>query len=331
MSATYRIIGNELSPYSVKVRSYCRYKQLPHEWVIRTPAVEEEFTRHAKLPLIPLVITPDGTGLQDSTPIIEYLEARHPEPSIHPPDAALAFLSALLEEYGDEWGNKPMFHYRWFYPADQDSAGERLARSMMPGLSDAEVAGGVAMIKSRMVPRLSFVGSSAETKDVIEGSFAAQLALLNTHLAPRTYLFGERPAFADFGVFPQLYQCSTDPTPAAIMRASAPHVVRWIQAMLGPRAEGEFEAWETLRPTLLPLLHDEVGAVFLPWSTANATALSAGHKQFTVTLRGKPFTQDVQKYHAKSLAALRARYAGVADRSRLDAILDEAGCLQWLQ
>src|SRR5271156_2254176 len=192
----YRIFGNELSPYSVKVRSYFRYKQLPHEWIIRNPTVEDEFTRYAKLPLIPLVVTPDGQGLQDSTPIIEHLEARHPQPSIHPPDPALAFLSALIEEYSDEWDNKPMFHYRWFYEPDQQSAGARLARSMMPGLSDAELQNGIAMIKARMIPRLAFVGLAASTKDLIEGSFTTQLAILDKHLTTRPYLFGARPAFA---------------------------------------------------------------------------------------------------------------------------------------
>ena len=330
MTATYRIFGNELSPYSVKVRSYFRYKQLPHEWIVRNPSVEEEFKRYAKLPLIPLVVTPEGEGLQDSTPIIEHFEALHPTPSIHPPDPASAFISALIEEYGDEWGNKAMFHYRWFYEPDQESAGERLARSMMPGLGAAEVANGVAMVKSRMIPRLSFVGSTAATKDQIEGSFRRQLAILDRHLAARTYLFGARPAFADFGLYAQLYQCSTDPTPAAIMRASAPHVVKWIQEMLGPRAEGDFEPWRQLAPTLLPLLRDEVSAVFLPWSTANARALAAGDKQFSVELGGHPFTQETQKYHAKSLVALKARYAAVADKSALDPILKETGCYEWL-
>ncbi len=331
MTATHRIFGNELSPYSVKVRSYFRYKQIPHEWIVRNPNVEEEFQRYAKLPLIPLVVTPEGKGLQDSTPIIEHFEPLYPEPSIHPPEPALGFLSALIEEYADEWGNKPMFHFRWFYEPDQESAGERLARSMMPALSDAELPNGVAMIKSRMIPRLSFVGSSPATKDQIEGSFRTQLAILDRHLATRTYLFGERPAFGDFGLFAQLYQCSTDPTPAAIMRTSAPHVVKWIQAMLGPRLEGAFESWDTLAPTLRPLLKQEVAAVFFPWSTANAKALAAGEKQFTLQLGGKPFSQETQKYHAKSLAALKARYAAVADKSQLDPILEEAECWQWLQ
>ena len=168
--APYRIYGNELSPYSIKVRSYFRYKRIPHEWLIRNSRVEEEFRKHAKLPLIPLVVTPEGQGLQDSTPILEHFEKLFPEPSIHPADPALAFLSALIEEYADEWGNKPMFHYRWFYEPDQRSAAERIARSMMPDLDDAGVAGALEMVKGRMIPRLKLVGSSAQTKEQIEGS-----------------------------------------------------------------------------------------------------------------------------------------------------------------
>jgi len=328
MSEGYRIYGNELSPYSVKVRSYFRYKRIPHQWIVRSAANEAEFREHAKLPLIPLVVTPDGQGLQDSTPIIEHFEKLHPEPSIHPPEAAFAFLSALIEEYADEWGNKPMFHYRWFYEADQQSAAERLARSMMP---DADLGGAMEMIKGRMIPRLKFVGSSEATKDQIEGSFLRQLQILESHLGARPYLCGGRPAFADFGLYAQLYQCSTDPTPAAIIKSRAPRVLAWITRMLDPQAQGPFEPWEHLRGTLFPLFKDEIGAIFFPWSAANARAVAAGEKEFSMTLAGKPYTQDTQKYHAKSLAALRARYAAVADKSALDPILRDAGCYEWLQ
>jgi glutathione S-transferase len=328
MANPYRIFGNELSPYSVKVRSYFRYKRLPHEWVVRNSTNEEEFRRYAKLPLIPLVVTPDGQGLQDSTPIIEHFEIRHPEPSIHPTDTTLRFLSALIEEYGDEWGNKPMFHYRWWYEPDQESAATRLASSLMP---DADPAVAVAMIKGRMIPRLALVGSSAETKGQIEASFHRQLAILEPHLAHRTYLFGGRPALADFGLYAQLYECSIDPTPGRIMRAIAPSVLAWVERMIDPKNQGEFENWDALQPTLMPLLAEEVGPVFFPWTVANAEALAAGQKQFSTTLDGKPFSQETQKYHAKSLAALRARYAAVADKSQLDPILKAAHCYQWLQ
>ncbi|HYD48413.1 MAG TPA: glutathione S-transferase family protein, partial [Terriglobales bacterium] len=256
MADIYRIYGNELSPYSVKVRSYLRYKDIPHQWIVRTPAVEEEFGRYAKLPLIPLVVTPDGRGLQDSTPIVEQLEQIFPEPSIHPEDAALRFLSFLIEEYADEWGNKPMFHYRWFYAPNQQSAGERLARSMMPDLGEEQIAGGIEMIKSRMIPRLKFVGSSEQTKAQIEGSFERQLAILEAHLAQRPYLFGGRPVLADFAWYAQLYECLSDPTPGAVMRQRAPRVVGWCERMLTPDRQGELEPWQALSPTLTPLLRD---------------------------------------------------------------------------
>ena len=330
MTPMYRLFGMELSPYSIKVRSYLRYKGIPHEWIIRSTATQAEFDRHARLPLVPLLLAPDGSAMQDSTPIIEALEQRHPTPSIHPPDPALAFLSALLEEYGDEWGNKPMFHYRWWYPADQESAAERIASAMMPGLEADALANAAAAVRGRMTGRLSFVGSSAATKELIEASFRRALQLLEAHLATRPYLFGRRPAFADFGVYPQLYQCLTDPTPGALMRQTAPRVTAWVSRMLEPAAEGEFEAWDALAPTLEPLLREEVSGFFLPWSTANANALAAGEKTFRVTLQGAPFSQETQKYHARSLGALRTRFAAVADHARLDRILAGTGCLAWL-
>ena len=123
---------------------------------------------------------------------------------------------------------------------------------------------------------------------------------------------------------------STDPTPGAIMRRGYPRVLGWIERMLAPRAEGAFESWTALAPTLAPLYANEVARIFLPWSQANARALETGAKEFTLDLDGHAFTQETQKYHAKSLAALRGRYARLSDRSALDPILADMGCLSYL-
>jgi len=321
MIDTYRIFGSEMSPYSQKVRAWFRYKGIPHEWLERGPDNIAEYQKYAKLPLVPLVITPEPAGLQDSTPILEKLEPQFSEPAIHPQDPAARFISALLEEFGDEWGNKWMFHYRWRREVDQISAAERLAGG------NEQMA---AMIRERMVPRVSFVGSSDVTAAQIEDSYQRALGLLEAHLASRAYLMGGRPAFADFGVAPQLQQALTDPTAGAIMRETAPAVAAWSERMLDPKGEGDFEALDALLPTLEPLLEQEVGRLFLPWSDANAAALAAGQDEFSVELDGRTWTQAPQKYHARSLAVLRARYAEVADKSALDPILERTGCRQWL-
>ncbi|MFI4999780.1 MAG: glutathione S-transferase family protein [Reyranellales bacterium] len=330
MSDAYRIFGSELSPYSVKVRSFFRYKGLPHEWLLRSPANQAEFQKYAKLPLVPLVVTPQGEGVQDSTPIIERFEAATPEPSIVPADPALAFLSALFEEYGDEWGNKWMFHCRWSYPADCWATAERIAQQMMGAQGPLAVAQARTAVAERMSGRLGFVGSNAGTRPLIEASFKRALEILNAHLGARPYLLGGRPALADFGLWGQLYEAATDPTPGAIMRASSPNVMAWVQRMVSPKAEGPFESWPALAAGLMPLLSEEVGALFLPWSAANAKAIERGDKTFEVTLAGATWSQEPQKYHARSLAEIRRKYAAAKGAVGLDHVLAKSGALPWL-
>ncbi len=330
MARPYRIFGGELSPYSVKVRSYFRYKGIPHEWIRRSPANQDEFQRYARLPLVPLVVTPDDRGLQDSTPIVEAMETEFPEPSIHPADPTAAFVSVLLEEFGDEWGNKWMFHYRWARPADQESAARRIAQGMNPDADGAALDAMTEQVRERMTPRVWFVGSSEQTAPQIEQSFLDAVDLIEAHLDGRDYLFGNRPAFGDLGVGMQLHQAWTDPTPRSLLDARAPRTVAWVQRMVDPTANGDFEDWESLKPTLMPLLRQQVGGLFLPWSAANADAIAAGDETFTVTLDSGEWTQKPQKYHARSLAALRARHGELTDRGTIDDVLEATGCRQWL-
>jgi glutathione S-transferase len=331
MADIYRIFGAELSPYSVKVRSWFRYKRIPHKWIIRNADSQAEYQKYARLPIVPLVVTPGNEGIQDSTPIIERLERLHPEPSIYPADPVAAFVSVLLEEFGDEWGNKWMFHYRWARDVDQLSSAGRIARMMMPAADEQQLSGAIAQVRERMTARVWFVGSNAQTAPQIEESFRDTLTILETHLANRSYLFGGRPAFADFALWGQLYNLWTDPTPGALVEARAPNVLAWIHRMLWPQAEGEFEAWSSLEPTLMPLLERQVGRLFMPWTLANAGAIEAGREEFTVELAGHAWTQKPQKYHAKSLSALKEKYAALSDKPSIDLVLSRAGCLAGLR
>ena len=170
-----------------------------------------------------------------------------------------------------------------------------------------------------------------QTAPQIEQSFQDSVALLETHLADRPYLFGARPAFADFGLWGQVYNAWTDPTAGGILRERTRALLAWIERMLEPKAEGDFEDWSALEPTLLPFLEQQVGALFLPWSAANARALADGAEEFNVELASGSWTQKPQKYHARSLRAIRAKYAEVADKSALDPILARSVCLEVLR
>ncbi len=329
MSDEYKIFGAEMSPYSVKVRSYFRYKNIPHKWLQRMRH-EEEFQKFSRLPIIPLVVTPEEEGIQDSTPIIEKLDQIFPEPSIHPDDPTLSFLSALIEEHGDEWGNKIMYHHRWYTDMDQVTTAHVLARDMLPDADGEAVEGLAKKVRDRMSGRGAFVGSSDETAPLISGYLDGLLEILEPHLENRLYLFGDRPAFADFGLGLQVYEAALDQSAGAIIRARTPNVLQWVYRMTDPRNDGPFEDWPSLQQTLEPLLVN-VGTYFLPWSAANAEALAAKAETFSVELNGESYVQPPQKYHARSLSVLRERYAANAGNSELNRILEETGCLPYLQ
>jgi len=331
MKPPYRLFGMDMSPYSVKVRAYAAYKGLDCEWVVRDQSKQEEFSKLAKLPLIPLLVDSDGAVMQDSTPMIEALETAHPDPALQPADEMLAFLSTLFEEFADEWGNKWMFHYRWTYPECQDFAAGWIANASMPQASEEERAGVAAFIKDRMTKRLGFVGSNEQTLPIIEGSFKRFTAMLEEHLRDRPFLFGARPCLADFGVYGQYFELVRDPVPAAYIKEQAPRVLDYTQRMELPQAVGGFEAWESLEATMMPMLREEVAGVFFPWTLANAVAVDSGQDSFNVTLRGEAFSQEPQKYHAKSLRVLRDKYAAVSGNEKLRAVLAESGCLGALE
>ena len=328
MTAPFRLYGAELSPYSLKVRSYLRFKGLDFEWLTRSNARQEEFTRYAKQPLMPVLVDANETALQDSTPIIEALEREYPDPSISPPDASLAFVSALLEDYADEWLNKAMFHYRWSYPEDQESASRRIVEMIFEGAAAPEDA--EEGVRSRMVARLHHVGSSPETAPIIEGSFSRLLGLLEHVLGDKPYLFGGTPSLADFGLAGQFAQLLSDPTPGAMIKRQAPKLAAWAERMDKPRVQGAFGGLGDVREALVTLLRDEVASAYLVWLSANANAVATDALAVSAQIGGSMFTQKPQRYAAKAFAELRRKRSAVTDDA-LAALLEETGCDAFLK
>jgi glutathione S-transferase len=328
----YVIMGLPESGYSMKVRSAMRYKGVPHEWIDRCLRTEKLYKSHAQVQLIPLVFLPDGTAVQDSTPILERLERDHPEPSFHPPEPSTRFLSELLEEYGDEWGNKLMFHYRWGYPADQKERSGTLARAMLQRHPLRIFAPIVArFIVRRMVPRMAYAGANANNAPILIESFHDLVAMLDVHLRTRGYLFGARPAFGDFGLWGQLYQAFKDPTCRAYLLENGPSVVAWIERMLEPKNEGPFETLDTLEGTLRSIFAGEVGPRFLAWDVANAAASNTGEEQTELEIDGRLYYQRTFKYPARTLEILLKKFSAAREDERLRQFLDDTGCLAYLE
>ncbi|MEL6244881.1 MAG: glutathione S-transferase family protein [Pseudomonadota bacterium] len=328
----FRLMGLEASPYTMKVQSFLRFKEIPYDWVNRSMKTEKLFQEHAKVQLIPLLFFPSGETMQDSTLIIERLEKEHPDPAIHPEDPALWFLSCLFEEFGDEWCNKLMFFQRWFYEADAKATGRRLARDRLEGQWWAPFARPLAarLLVRRMVPRLVYSGGNETNIPELKQSFIELSAMLDAHFQDRPYLLGGRPCFGDFGLWCNLYEARTDPTAGAYLEKNAPKLVDYLKRMLTPASEGPFETLDALRPTLTPILQREMAERFLPWMEANHQAWRAGRKETSLTMNGSLFQQKTFKYQAGMLDELRRKFGSVASTPPLAALMKETGCLPFL-
>ncbi|MBG07356.1 MAG: enoyl-CoA hydratase [Halobacteriovoraceae bacterium] len=333
----YKIFGVELSPYSVKVRSYFRYKGIHHKWIVRSFENQKEYNLYAKIPIVPLVVTPDNKSLQDSTPLMEKLESEIEGPSMIPEDRDLAFISRLIEEYADEWVNKPLFHYRWNYKKDEKSASKEIATYFMPQfIKKIPFVGWLLLnllslfIANRQKSRRHWLGTFHKNKKVVEGSFETLLGILDKHFRERPYLFGEKPCQGDFGLWGQLYNLYLDPTPKTLIQKKAPNVEKWIHRMLSPKEEGPYESLNTLESTLSPLLEKEVAGVFLPWAQENHRALKEKEKSFKIKVNGNYFEQRPIKYQSKSFQILKDIFKEMEKSSNLESYLKKTKCWELL-
>ncbi len=306
---TWQLFGMEVSPYAVKVRALMRYKGIPHLWLARAKHHEATFRAHAKLPLIPLLLSPDGqTAYQDSTPILEQLETLFPERPLRLADPFLDSMSWALEESADEWTIKAMFYYRWTDSVDRQDAGRRISRaSIEPGRDPQPIAD---RIIERLTARTPELGCGPENALVLTRYLHQTATLLEAHLQQRPYLFGGQPSLADLSLASQFYQLLSDPTPRQLLMPFTA-LRDWALRSMSPTDQGDTEPWAALEPTLAPLFAHEWHH-YQTFAEANAAAF-AENRTLACALAGRQYTQPPQKYVVKSWQQLQTRL--VAQRS----------------
>ena len=337
-TAELKLVGAYGSPYSRKMRAVLRYRRIPFRWV-PSGGQHPKDVPPVPVALIPVLVVPaEGGGepsaMIDSTFQIARLEKERAGRSVVPPDPAIAFLDALIEDYGDEWLTKAMFHYRWAYPADAAKASRVLPLDGHFDFDESQHAKTAELFAQRQIGRLGVVGSNATTRPVIEASYRRLLELLATHLVGRPFVWGARPGRADFGLFGQLTQLAQfDPTPTAVAAEIAPRVLAWVNRVEDlawlevPEGDAGWTARDALPVTLRALLV-EIGRVYAPFLLANAAAIASGADRVTCQIDGARWEQKPFPYQEKCLRWLREGRAALSagDRAWVDDFLAGTGC-----
>jgi len=286
----YRLYVLDASYFSGKLEAYFRWKEIPFERIEATwRQITTRLLPHTGISRVPLVQTPDGTWLQDSTPIIDWLEQRFPEPAVVPTDPLHGYVARLLEDYADEWLWRPALHYRWSYAGDAQLLARRIVAE---SLHDMPVPQPLLRLFIRRRQRRTYVtgdGVTRATRPHVEAIYLATLDRLERWLREQPFVHGGRPGLADFGFFASMFRhFSLDPTPSRIMRNRAPAVYEWTARLWNARASrvaGDFLPPGAIPPLWRELLAD-AGETYLPYLHANAIAWRDGHRRLDFSVQG---------------------------------------------
>ncbi len=343
------LIGAPPSPYTRKMIALLRYRHIPYEIVWGNPeqllegegALAELGIEKPKPVLLPTFIMADERGelkpVTDSTPIIRRLENEFEGRSVIPNDPALSFLNYLLEDFGDEWVTKYMFHYRWHFEKDAENAASLLPLNNNVNLDPEIWETFKDAIGSRQIERLWVVGSNNTTAPIIEESYKRFLKIMENHLENLPFLLGTRPSSSDFAIYGQLTQLiGFDPTSRHLAHEISLRTVAWINGvedLSGLKLDNNH--WTNLEsiPESLNELLSEIGRVYVPALLANNNALENSELTWEAEIDGSLWAQKTFNYQGKCLQWINQEFYALSDenQARVLHLIQGTGCEELLQ
>jgi glutathione S-transferase len=259
----YRLFSWEHSLFSGKARAYLRFKERSgalgpgYEDILATPELARGLLlKRSGSAAVPQLEAPDGTWIQDSSEIIDYCEAEHPEARVIPvPEEAprQCLASFLIELLADEWMVVPAFWERWYFSEDGREPNHRGFNEQQWGAMLAAGASGdvrramagqlfesaFGISESRTNPRAVYaglvqLGVDENTEPAWQASQHRILQHLEAHFAKHDYLLGGAPSLADFGLLAPLYaHLYRDAVSGFALRTHFPLVCEWVERTNG--------------------------------------------------------------------------------------------------
>ncbi|MEM7016784.1 MAG: glutathione binding-like protein [Pseudomonadota bacterium] len=293
MKTDYRLFAWDFSYFSAKARAYFRFKEFhgafTFEEVLATqPIIQGYIIPATGSNVVPQVEGADGTWLQDTSEIIDVLEARHSAAPVIPIGPRQRLLSYLIELLADEWMLPWGFWERWHYSlADVQPNHEpfnaqqwgRVFASGQNGLARREAARFVfrEMMKINDPQNAEFgpfagliqLGVTEKTEQAWTDSMHNMLSILETHFNAHDYILGGQPTLSDFALmgplYPHLYK---DPVSGFMMRTEYPLICEWIDRTNGSTEAGPHSykqtAYELQEGALTPICGASDSGEILP-------------------------------------------------------------------
>ena len=257
------LYGSPVSYYTVKVRSYLRYKGLVFSEIRASDKVAKDIIKPATggWRVIPVLKTPQGEFIQDSSIILDELESMHKDRCITPPGLKQQAVSSLFELLGDEWLVFPAMHYRWNYKKYNlryilNAFGETRKAHWPKALR--WLGGVVPALTFGNVPRL-MLGINKSNRAAIEDWTRQLLDQLESHFSEYDYLLGGRPCYGDFALYGPLHaHLALDPYPKERLIKPRKHLIAWLERMnTTPQDMGEWLPADEIPITLVPILQSQ--------------------------------------------------------------------------
>ncbi|MGH8456132.1 MAG: glutathione S-transferase family protein [Stenotrophobium sp.] len=256
MSKPYIHYAWHLSYFSGKARCYLLYKNIPHiEKAIDFYTFSVRAKKRTKAAVMPIVVTPEGEWLQDTSNIIDRLEQRFPQAPVVPATPVQRFASYLMEMWGDEWWLVIAMYTRWCHPENYALFERDAGRGLLPyfpGFMQRRVAAKAANQMRGHLPGLGIVPAQL---DLLEVWTRDTLDLLDRHFAGTPFLFGDKPSLGDFGLIGPMYaHLGRDPWSKRELIDPRRNLRAWVDRMTQPRPlSGAFLPHDRIPETLTPV------------------------------------------------------------------------------
>jgi len=323
---SYTVYGIDRSYFSRKLEAAMNWYGLPFEFVAKTMGEAPTIEREAGTRQMPVLLTPEGKYVADTTPTMMALDELVPARRMFPV-GALGVLVHVVEEWSDEWLARIALHYRWNYPesaafARADMAGQ-LAGEAPEQVRDM-LANGIEGWGKKAC-RATGVSEPAQ-QELAEQEYLRTLQAADEQLGSTAFLLGERPCAVDAGILGGLRaHFLGDPSPAVVVREFK-NVCAWVDRADGWDGSGELAPFPESTGFARFVL-GELAGNYRSFALANAAAVTDSAKAFIADVAGDQVSYRTRPYPEQSRQMIVNRVAALDDeeRARVVSWLDQAG------